>query len=81
MPDEKEVREDNITGTVTTHPDGSKSATATAAGGQTGSGSSSGGVVSEPSDSEAVSDATREGLKSRFLKRFTAEGENICFGQ
>ena len=61
MPDEKEVREDNITGTtVTTHPDGSKSATATAAGGQIGGGSSSGGVVSEPSDSEAVSDATRE---------------------
>jgi len=62
MPDEKEKEgADNIASTtVTTNPDGSKSATATTAGSQTGSGSSSGGVVSEPSDREAVSDATGE---------------------
>ncbi len=46
--------------TVETNDDGSKTATATTKDGDTGTGSSGGGVASEPSTQEATSEAAKD---------------------
>ena len=57
MPDENDGGDKIASTTVTTNDDGSKTATATTESGETGEGTSSDGILTDASDSEAVSEA------------------------